>query len=563
MRVSVGILLLGVSLAVGACGQSPQSTQGDSSQVAGLNEEFGSYDQTSTNAFILQSKDGGKSMLESRANASQTALIYYVVDTEEPFYQATVDYEVRSLRSVCDASHPNTNWIAFLNSWIVYNSNLYLTCVNGVLSQAHLSSDLTDLITKISADSYDNAHPTEGLKIALTHKPELNKLFKSYPLAHPEVLWHLLDFATTQVFPVDQYALTMTLKSHGSNELMLAGLTVDQKQEKIDRQKTVLSTYLQKLQSAAQQSNADIDLRNRVSCEAAGGLWQSTACFCPSSKQYINQYFGTCDKQPGYAGLGTVNLNEIGFDELGLGPVGTSVTDLQQKLGMTSLAPYQTPVTNTSTAGLGGNGLGGNGLGGNGLGGNGLGGNGLGGNGLGGNGLGGNGLGGNGLGGNGLGGNGLGGNGLGGNGLGGNGLGGNGLGFDDVGSQGFGLNTSSHFGTPDSAMLTVLSALKDKGATVDFLIFEACSTDFADKPAEQSTIAGLGNIAGYYSAKGSMWYRSVDWQTFLTFENAFSPVERQAKTLAMMDYLSTKIPNFVPKAGTAAGAATPTPAAVK
>src|SRR5690606_28408816 len=103
----------------------------------------------------------------SHVREKEPVLIYYAVDSEEPFMQTAVDYELRGLREICVEENRNVNWVAFLNSHYVHNNKKYLVCKNGKLRHRTLSAEIEQIVKTVSDPDFDSANPTDGVEIAL------------------------------------------------------------------------------------------------------------------------------------------------------------------------------------------------------------------------------------------------------------------------------------------------------------------------------------------------------------------------------------------------------------
>ena len=183
------------------------------------------------------------------------ALLYYAVDSADPFMQIAVDYEVRTLIKTCNPT-TKANFVAILNSHYVNPSNRRLMiCRSGVFTKEEFprnlflekmldaASDPNFVVTK--EDMFDEL--MEGLKdvanekeespkeppatmliyhpVGLNGPPMFRALFKQYPLAYIGALRSIWAHVISKVFPTEEFTTHLHLKSHGSSSLALTGLT--------------------------------------------------------------------------------------------------------------------------------------------------------------------------------------------------------------------------------------------------------------------------------------------------------------------------------------------------
>jgi hypothetical protein len=464
MKKSLAFLLVVAAFAASACkkdgGSDSAKSQGE---LQGLNGTRSSkFVRVPNEPFFVRNE------FTASAAKKKTAIIYYAADTAEPYFQAAVSHEIRSLREACASKNELVNWVAFVNShWLVKKQ--YMQCVSGKFSVVDMKIDkLEEIVAAIKDPSFDTQlkdkeDPRTALfsaESAVAHGKELNVQYESVPFAHPEVFRLVTEHAMTQVFPARDFVYIVNPKGHGSREFAITGLTQEQLTEK-------------------------------------------------SAKQ-------------------TARIKELGLDKIlamKLGNAGYSIdVELNRqihKLGLAQLRATR-PKALASWAralGVSGDGLGGNGdgLGGNG---DGLGGNG---DGLGGNG---DGLGGNG---DGLGGNGDG-LGVGGDGLGvsgdGLGVGGDGLGIggDGLGIGGDGLGVTNHFGIDHKTYFKMLGMAVNKAsgdteeskAYLSFVFMDSCASDMRENVQRtllmQPIMRHLGLI---YSPAANLNYRSIDWNNVI------------------------------------------------
>lgn len=154
----------------------------------------------------------------SRSQTRAPALIYYAVDSAEPFMQLAIDYEIRQLRAACEA-HATTNWIIILNSAVVAH-RAFEVCRAGRFEERVVDYSSIDLALSYASDPdfQLELHP-----LALRFPPEASDAFKhfnryyaTYPLTNADVLFNLMATVATDVFPAAAYELFLQVKAHGS-----------------------------------------------------------------------------------------------------------------------------------------------------------------------------------------------------------------------------------------------------------------------------------------------------------------------------------------------------------
>ncbi len=156
-------------------------------------------------------------------------LIYYAVDSSEAFMQYSVRFEIGKLQESCTKS-PNVNFVAFLNSLYV-DKNQFIYCKNSILRYRDISNypALNDSLKSkrkfisIGDHTEDDLGP---LTYRVRYFVHSNESFGRYPLSHPDFLYDLISFAITEeeLFPSDKYIPFLNLKSHGSDNRVLAGM---------------------------------------------------------------------------------------------------------------------------------------------------------------------------------------------------------------------------------------------------------------------------------------------------------------------------------------------------
>ena len=203
------------------------------------------------------------SLYQFKNNLSQPEkspfLVYYAVDTLEPFMQASVDFEVKKLREVC-SKNKLVNWIVFLNSHYVNAENetpSFLFCKNGKVESRDYPSELIEsLNTKryiIENAATIDIYEQLAYMMHLIRYPRYTELedgtyvdigyqfAKRNPFAHPDYLFDLISYVRQDIFPYSDYVPFLHLKSHGSKEFLLTGLTSYQEEDKTKCQDEIIS----------------------------------------------------------------------------------------------------------------------------------------------------------------------------------------------------------------------------------------------------------------------------------------------------------------------------------
>lgn len=176
-------------------------------------------------------------------------LIYYAIDSSEAFMQYSVRFEVAKLQQSCK-KNPNVNFVVFLNSMYV-NENSFLFCKDKKLSKINLREfpELNKSLIKkrkVISSGDHTEEETGPLKYLVMYFEETNKSFGQFPLAHPDFLYDLVNLVTTNknFFPNENYAPFLNLKSHGSEDNVLAGMYECQKKAKELSAKKIVSQIL-------------------------------------------------------------------------------------------------------------------------------------------------------------------------------------------------------------------------------------------------------------------------------------------------------------------------------
>lgn len=164
------------------------------------------------------------------------ALLYYVVDSEDPFMQMAVDYEMQQLKSACRQGGP-INWLAVINSAILKDRYVAF-CKDGHYGNQRITdSGFERTFASVSAVGQGPANGTLKFPVSVTaeNRPYL-PLYAHYPMAHPDLFLKVLEMTKEAFFPADQYDLFVHAKAHGSNHLMMTGLTPETLARKVTNQ---------------------------------------------------------------------------------------------------------------------------------------------------------------------------------------------------------------------------------------------------------------------------------------------------------------------------------------
>jgi len=179
-------------------------------------------------------------------NKRKTALIFYIADTAEPYMQGSVAHEIRALIESCVSEH--VNWVAFVNSH--YKNKTYLKCVGGKFSrEKYAVENLDEKIKAIGDETFDpTLKNTSDARtklfdpaLALSHSSSLNKAYEHQPFIHPEIMKSILTYAMTKIFSAKDFSYFVTIKGHGSSKFTLTGLTDEQLEKKVKDQSKALS----------------------------------------------------------------------------------------------------------------------------------------------------------------------------------------------------------------------------------------------------------------------------------------------------------------------------------
>jgi hypothetical protein len=176
-------------------------------------------------------------------------LIYYAIDTEEPFMQYSVKYELAELRLACEKSD-KVNFAAIINSKFASWSTIQI-CKNKKFEEIDLR-EFPVLFKSLEAKRHyiwdgDHSKSDAGpMSFLVRFQKENNKVFYEYPLAHPDFVHDLISFVMTEesLFPKNKYIPFLNLKSHGSKKHVLSGLHPCQVQAKTQSQKAIIDKVL-------------------------------------------------------------------------------------------------------------------------------------------------------------------------------------------------------------------------------------------------------------------------------------------------------------------------------
>ena len=180
-------------------------------------------------------------------------LVYLAIDTEEPFMQSAVKYELAELRKACERSE-HVNFVAFLNSQVVNGGGDYgfSYCKNKVFFRYSIKDNKPELFERIKLKRKALWEGDQGdtiqspFEFSSRFSPDVTRAFYDYPYAHPDFVYELLKLTITEeaLFPSAEYIPYLNLKSHGNSTSVLSGLQNCQKKSKIASQKAVLEKAL-------------------------------------------------------------------------------------------------------------------------------------------------------------------------------------------------------------------------------------------------------------------------------------------------------------------------------
>jgi hypothetical protein len=225
MRIDPKTYVVLVAAAFSSCGKKSNS-QNEMSEAIGGAKGF----MSSKSDYYADLK--GVDTNEKR----KPLVIYYAVNqSAEPMMAVHVTRDLQRLRKICAKGIDS---VAFVNSHFAEaqtkdNRKFYIMCRNKNLSIRDLGGATAQINSVIGRAS--QGQEPEGSPIALKYTADSRKYaseFKKVPYAHPEVMKILLEHAIS-VFPSDQYAYFLHIKSHGAqatggdleNALVMTGLT--------------------------------------------------------------------------------------------------------------------------------------------------------------------------------------------------------------------------------------------------------------------------------------------------------------------------------------------------
>lgn len=437
-----------------------------------------------------KSDDAKKIKVDTNLSEEQAkqvpALIYYSVDTNEPFMKATVDYEIKKLRQACRTGN-KVNFVVFLNSLYMgehgQEKHLFLYCgqpLNDLERMDELSEERfhvyklpVALVEKLEAKRtlielglYSNEDTNERILFQTRYKKELGPVFARFPLAHPDFFYDLIEETRRSIFSKDKGFLPfLHLKSHGSRFSLLTGLTESQEIGKNSCQEKIMNashSYMKDWWSMVQSKgvgltrppenrflispfakvsdevtvDSDFSVECDETCDAFGlaeGTWR-----------YDDGRLGNSGGlNPEGNGL-NVEINGLNVELNGLNPEGNSLNVSRNGLS-------------TSDFGLGGfeTSLG--------------------------------------------------------------------VSYDDIDGNVPGLKIENSFGTPYLKMNQILSFMTYQrpgspqvNNPFGFIMFESCESQVSGKGTLfDYTKANLTEVKGFYSAEGTLWYRNINWHYLL------------------------------------------------
>ena len=245
MKSSTGLRLIQVVLlivAVSGCklgggGSSNDEKKQNDLTGIGPGSASGKYEIVKNMPFIPRN-------LVATESKKKTALIYYVADTKEPYFQAAIAHEIRSLREACASRSEHINWVAFVNSHYLARKQ-YIKCAGGKISMVDMKIDKLDEIVDAIKDpqfdtklksAVDSRTALFAPESAVEHPSNLNKHYADNPFVHPEVFHRIMLYAMTEVFPSTDFVYAINTKGHGSENFALTGLTEEQLTEKTKKQ---------------------------------------------------------------------------------------------------------------------------------------------------------------------------------------------------------------------------------------------------------------------------------------------------------------------------------------
>lgn len=188
-------------------------------------------------------------VLNTQIKKLKPFLVYYVVDSAEPFMQYSVKFELAQLRRSCE-NDSNVNFIAFLNSMYV-EKNEFVLCKNQKFERLNFDNfPQIDTSLKIKRKHIIEDDHTTGelgpMSYLVQYEHHINKVFGEFPFAHPDFVYDLFALAIEDenLFPSKEYIPFINLKSHGSRMNILSGLQPCQLKAKTETQKVLIGKIL-------------------------------------------------------------------------------------------------------------------------------------------------------------------------------------------------------------------------------------------------------------------------------------------------------------------------------
>ena len=187
--------------------------------------------------------------LRSEANTKIPFLIYYAVDSEEPFMQLTTKYEIAKLTASCLKSE-RVNFAAVINSLYV-EKNEIIICKSKNLFRLKIDH-YPEFDKRLKQKrSYileaDHTEDEQGpMDFIVRFEKSINKPFYNYPLSHPDFVYNFISLLVdkNELFPSVKYEPILNLKSHGSPTTVLSGLHSCQVEAKRRTQEKLIGTLL-------------------------------------------------------------------------------------------------------------------------------------------------------------------------------------------------------------------------------------------------------------------------------------------------------------------------------
>jgi len=282
-----------------------------------------------------------KIAIRDRVSKKIPLVVYMAVDTDEPFMKLAVDHEVHSLRKVCTTQNPEVNWIVFLNSLLVATDGsgaapVIARCDAGIFKQETLPDEVIRIL-ETKRDLYSTGQkctPNSNtcLRINQPFFSDKGSEFRAFPLAHPDILLDMLMYTRT-LYPADRFAYFLHIKSHGSEDFLMTGLSKEAVDEKSKCQAEIIKNH----HSKHPEHFVQVD-QNSLGQVGLGQV-------------------GLGQVGLGQVGLGQVGLGQVGLGQVGLGQVGLGQVGLGQ-VGLGQVGLGQVGLGKVGGLGLGAAGLG-------------------------------------------------------------------------------------------------------------------------------------------------------------------------------------------------------------